>query len=103
MATAEEIDPRVFARSAQVASGLVRFSRRLDLGEQPGAEEEGELTGIATIRLHTFSGLGRDQRRRHHHAACFAPSDDLALQRVATRTRFVAEPHLARRLPFDAP
>jgi len=86
----------VFPGAAQIPSRLVLLGGGMDLGEQARAEQLGKLAGVPAVRLDALARLLRNQGRGHHHAPHLHRSDP-PLQRVATRTRLVAEPNLAVR------
>jgi hypothetical protein len=58
----------ILSGAAQIPDGLVRFRRRMKLGQKPGPQELGKLARVTAVGLHPLSWLARNQRRRHHHA-----------------------------------
>jgi hypothetical protein len=66
----------------------------MDLGQQPRAQQLGQLASVTSIGLDSIAGLARDQRRGHHDALD-TQLPDPTLQRIAARTRLVAEAHRA--------
>ena len=103
MAAAHQILMGVLARAAQVAHRFVLNRGRMDLRQQPGAEQLSQLARVTTVGLDPIARLARDQRRRDHDAAG-AGFHDPALQRVAAGTRLVAEANLpAGRQALDLP
>ena len=94
----QQVRPSVIAATTQVAQCLFALAGRMDLGQESGSQQLGELAGIASIGLDPRPRLDRGQRR----------CDDLAdhpgglqlpMQRISGGTRLVTAAHLARRLP----
>jgi hypothetical protein len=84
--------PRHRSRSASSAS-----LGGLHLGQQPCAQQLGQLTRIPPVGLDPLPGLDRDQRGRDH-LTHHPLSLEFALQRVAQRPGPIARPHLSRGL-----
>jgi hypothetical protein len=102
MAAPLPIFPGIIPRPRQVPDGLVLGCRWLHRREQPRAPELRQLAGIAAIRLHSLTGLPRNQRGRHHVAAD-TRRRHLPLQRIPTRSGFIKHAHRARRLALELP
>src|SRR5579864_5605634 len=62
MPGSEQVGSNVFAASQQIAGRLFRLSRHMDRRERAGAIEDGEVVGVAAIRLNAITRPTRDQR-----------------------------------------
>ena len=102
MTSADEVFTQVLARWGEVSGCFVLLGERVDLGEQSGAEQQGELLGVTAIGLDALAGLAWDERGSHEHEAGLAPGGDLALQGIAAGPGFVAVAHVPRGEAGDA-
>jgi hypothetical protein len=74
----------------------------VNLRQEPGPEEFGELAGIPAVGLHSRAGTNGGERGRDDRAG-HAGRRQLAMKRVPGRARFVAGAHRPRRLPLKPP
>jgi len=88
MPTPLQIFPGIIARATQVTHGFLFRRRRPHFRQQAGAQELGELAGVAAIRFDPLAGFARDERWRDHLAA-HSRCHHLPLQGIAARPRFV--------------
>jgi hypothetical protein len=101
MTRADQIPLHAAPASAEIAERFLGLAGRVDSGEETGAVELGQLSGIATIRLDAGTGLHGDERRCDHRAADTERAK-LALKNVSGGARFVATFHGSRRLTEQA-
>ena len=88
------------AAAAQVTQRLVRLTRRMHLGQQPGAEQLRQLASIPPVGLGPHSGHYRGQRRGDDRAGDPGGAQ-LPLQGVAGRASPVAAVRLPRGLALE--
>ena len=102
MPRAGEIFPHVFTAAAEIAKSFFTLGGRVDLGEEIGAEELGELAGVAPIGLDALSRLHRSERGSDDPAGD-SRRLQLALERVAGGASLVAGEKIPSRLPHQTP
>lgn len=66
MPGSQEIRADILSTAQQIARRFFLIGRDTDGGQGPGAIEDRQAAGIATIRLDAVSGATRDQRRRNY-------------------------------------
>lgn len=98
MAGPQDVLAEVLARADEVADRLLLRRRDADAGELAGAQQPGELAGVATVGLHPDPGADRDESGRDD-AAVDAERGKGPLQAVPGGSRLVADPHRPRILP----
>jgi hypothetical protein len=81
---------RILTASAQIANRFLRSRRRMHLGQEAGAKQRGQFTGVPDIRLDPISCLYRNERWSNDDTV--EPQIlQRSLQRVPARPRFVAD------------
>ena len=81
---------RCIASPHKVPHRLVTLIRNPDRGQLTSPQQLHEIDGVAPIGLDPITRLGRDQRRRHHHAV-MAKVLDQSVETVSCRASLVAE------------
>jgi hypothetical protein len=97
-----EVLADVLAAAAEIAESLLTLGGRVHLGEEVGAEELGELPGIAPVGLDPLARLHRRERGSDHLTGD-SRSPKLSLERVAGRTGLVTSEKTLSRLADETP
>jgi hypothetical protein len=103
MPGAQKIGANVFATPQQIACGFFLLGWDVNDRQCLGAIENGQLRGIAAVRLHAIARTARNQRRRND-VTRHAPRGQEALQCKSAGSRFITTPHRPSAAePLDEP